>query len=104
MPFLELPANHANFEQNSLCLNLLANLVELRRRDLFGTVCNIQKHALQLIQDTGKCGVAFLQSGLAVQAVFIEQIFGTALLSGDVHVLLRGIARRGIRKLDEHHL
>src|SRR2546430_2680999 len=41
LPFLELPADHPNFEQNSLCLDLLANLFQLRRCDFFRTVRHI---------------------------------------------------------------
>ena len=45
-----------------------------------------------------------LQSRLPVQAVFFEQIFGAALLGGNVDLLLVWVRRFGVRKLDKHHL
>ena len=65
---------------------------------------DVEKHALQFIQHAGEPCVAILQRGLAVQPIFIQQVLGAALLSGNVHLLLSRVKRRGVRKFNEHPL
>src|SRR5690348_9590368 len=53
LPFLELPADHSNFEQNPARLNLLANLFQLRRSDFIRAVGDIEKEAFEFVERVG---------------------------------------------------
>ena len=104
LPLLQFLADHPNFEQNSARFDFLADGFELLRGNFIRAVRHVEEHALEIIEHAGEAGVAFLQGGLAIEAVFLEQIFRAALFGGDVDLFLRRVAGRGVRKLDEHPL
>src|SRR6266481_3690300 len=104
LPLLQFLADHPDFEQNSSRFDLLSNRFELLRGNFIRAVRHVQEHALQFIQRVGESRIAFLQSGLAIQTIFLEQIFRAAPFGGDVHFFLPWIAGRRVGKLDEHSL
>src|SRR5216684_1798843 len=91
LPLLQFLADHPDFEQNSSRFDLLTNDFELLRGNFLRTMRDVQEHAFQFVERVGKPGITLLQRGLAIQAVFLEQIFRAPLLGGDVHFFLSRI-------------
>src|SRR5467141_391628 len=104
LPLLQFLADHPDFEQNSSRFDLLTDGFKLLRGNFLRTMRDVQEDALPFVERAGKPGITLLQRGLAIQAVFLEQIFRAAPFGGDIHLLLRGIGRLRVGKLDEHSL
>ena len=82
----------------------LANRFQLCNGQLLRTVRHIEEHTFEFIEHAGQSGVALLERRLPIQAVFFQQVFGTALLGGDVHLLgARSVLRSRIRQFHEYH-
>src|ERR1700737_974668 len=64
---------------------------------------DVEKYTLELIEYAGQRGISLFQCGLAIEPIFLEQVFSAALLTGDVHLLLPGVLWPAVSQLDQNH-
>ena len=72
--------DHPNFEKNSAGLELFLHGVKTRWSYLVRTVGDVEEDAFEFVECAGHDLIAFLESGLPVEPIFFEEIFGSVLL------------------------
>jgi len=66
-------------------------------------VGDVGEDAFEIVEDAGEAGVTIMKSSLAIEAILLEEILGSALFIGDVDLFCFAVLWLGVGKFHEHH-
>src|ERR1700730_18563148 len=71
LALLQFLADPTNFEENAASFDAPANSFQLRGSYLLGAVRDIEKNALEFIENADERGISLFQRGLAIEPIFL---------------------------------